>query len=104
LETQRREESVEGEGEDENDMENFEGGNTPRLTPSYPPRGFPVYSYAMKPKPMGKALTFGELIANFYNACGKRRAKEILRLLIKAQLVVFRKHYRYALSTGNRKV
>jgi hypothetical protein len=57
----------------------------------------------MKTKPTKKELTFGDLIANFYNAYGKRRAEGFLRLLIKAHLVEFRGRTRYVFSRGNRK-
>ena len=36
-----------------------------------------------------KALTLGELIESACRACGKRRAKAIIRLAAKARLIVF---------------
>jgi hypothetical protein len=45
-----------------------------------------------------KALTFGDLIAAVYTACGKRRARGILRLVVNAHLVSFSGHQRYAIS------
>jgi hypothetical protein len=42
-----------------------------------------------------KALTFGELIATVYSACGKRRARGILRLALDARLIMFPGRYRY---------
>ncbi|NQU12288.1 hypothetical protein HQ590_15945 [bacterium] len=48
----------------------------------------------MKPHPQQKGLTFGELIAAVYQTCGRRRAGGILRLAIKAHVVVFRGHQR----------
>lgn len=53
---------------------------------------------AMKTKTRNEALTFGDLIENFYNIYGKRRAKGFLRLVVEAQLVVFPGCQRYALS------
>jgi len=47
-----------------------------------------------------RTLTFGELIEDFYTAYGKRRAKGILRLAVKAHLVVFRGRDRYVLCKG----
>ena len=40
-------------------------------------------------------LTFGGLVANFYNTFGERNAKGVLRLAVKAGLVGFceRNHY-----------
>ena len=43
----------------------------------------------MKTKLATKPLTFGGPIENVYDACGKRRAKGILRLLTKGGLVAF---------------
>jgi len=57
----------------------------------------------MKPKHLRKALTIGDLITNVYNAYGKRRAKGILQLAFKAQLVVFRARNRHSLSGRNEK-
>jgi hypothetical protein len=45
-----------------------------------------------------KALTFGDLIAAVYKACGKRRAKGIIRLAVNAHLVTFSGHQHYAIS------
>jgi hypothetical protein len=58
----------------------------------------------MRTKPSKKALTFGDLVANFYHTYGKRKGKGILRLLIKAEIVGFHGRDRYVLSRGNGKV
>jgi hypothetical protein len=46
----------------------------------------------MKNRHKKKALTFGELIMAVYNACGKRKARAIVRLAVNAHVVVFRGH------------
>ena len=46
----------------------------------------------MKNNRKKKALTFGDLIASGYRACGKRRAIGIIRLAAKARLITFQKH------------
>jgi hypothetical protein len=40
------------------------------------------------------ALTLGELIQSGCRACGKRRARGIIRLAAKARLIVFQAHER----------
>jgi hypothetical protein len=52
----------------------------------------------MKTKPTRKALTFGSLVMDFYNAYGKRKANGILRLAAKLGLVGFRGHNRHVLT------
>jgi hypothetical protein len=42
-----------------------------------------------------KILTFGEFIACVYDGCGRRKAKGLVRLAIKAHLIEFRGHDRY---------
>jgi hypothetical protein len=42
-----------------------------------------------------KRLTFGSLIESAYRACGKRRARGIIRLAAKARLIVFQDHGRF---------
>jgi hypothetical protein len=44
------------------------------------------------------ALTLGELIESGYRACGKRRARGIIRLAAKARLIVFQEHRRFLIS------
>ena len=44
---------------------------------------------AMETNQNKKALRFGDLIAAVYDACGKRRARGILRLAVNARLVAF---------------
>ena len=43
-------------------------------------------------------LTFGGLVANFYNTFGERNAKGVLRLAVKAGLVGFRGRNHYVVS------
>jgi len=45
-----------------------------------------------------KPLTFGDLIAAVYDACGKRRARGILRLALNARLVEFPGRQRFMIS------
>jgi hypothetical protein len=49
----------------------------------------PAHAEAMKPGHKHKPLTLGELIESAYRACGKRRARAVLRLAAKARLLVF---------------
>jgi hypothetical protein len=57
----------------------------------------------MKTKPTRKALTFGSLVMDFYNAYGKRKANGILRLAAKLGLVGFRGRHRHVLSSKDGK-
>ena len=57
----------------------------------------------MKSKPAKKALTFGNLVTNFYHTYGKRKANGILRLATEAKLVEFRGRDHYILSRGDEK-
>jgi hypothetical protein len=43
----------------------------------------------MKTNCRKKPLTFGELIAHVYDGGGERKAREIVRLVIKAHLIEF---------------
>jgi len=43
-----------------------------------------------------KVLTFGELITEAYDACGKRRAAGMIKFAVNASVVSFRRH-RHAL-------
>ena len=45
-----------------------------------------------------KALTFGDLIASAYDACGKRKANGILRLALNARLIEFPGPQRFMIS------
>jgi len=45
-----------------------------------------------------KPLTFGDLIAAGYAACGRQKAKRIVRLAVNANLVEFRGHDRFVIS------
>ena len=73
---------------------NLRWGKHPTVYPIIPTRVCSVYSYAMKTN-QSKAPTFGDLIAAVYSACGRRRARGILRLAVNAHLVVFRGRNRY---------
>ena len=44
----------------------------------------------MKTNHKRKTLTFGEFIAGIYDACGRQKAKGIVRLAVKAHWVEFR--------------
>ena len=69
------------------------------MNPIIPPGGLWAHSHLVKINHK-KALTFGDLIATVYCACGKRRARGILRLCLNAHLVVFQGRDRYVLSKG----
>jgi hypothetical protein len=45
-----------------------------------------------------KALTFGEFIAGIYDACGKQKARGVVRLAVKVHWVEFRGHDRFMIS------
>jgi hypothetical protein len=51
----------------------------------------------MKTNCRKKSLTFGEFIAGVYDVCGKRKARGIVRLAVKAHWVAFRGQARFAL-------
>lgn len=57
----------------------------------------------MKTMRAKEVLTFGDLVANFYNTYGERKAKGVLRLAVKTDLVVFRGPNRYVVSRATRK-
>ena len=44
----------------------------------------------MKARSRKKPLTFGDFVADVYQACGKRKASGIVRLAVAAHLVEFR--------------
>ncbi len=52
----------------------------------------------MKTHPEKKGLTFGKFIASVYDACGRRRAKGIVRLAVNANLVEFHGARRFVIS------
>lgn len=52
---------------------------------------------AMKTNRREKALTFGEFIASVYDVCGRRKAKGIVRLIVKARWVEFCGQQRYVI-------
>jgi hypothetical protein len=78
-------------------------GKHPTVNPIIPTLCVPGILRPMKTKQMKRALTFGGLIENFYNAYGQRSANGILRLAVKAHLVAFHGRNRYDLSEGNGK-
>jgi hypothetical protein len=49
----------------------------------------------MKTKHKNKTLTFAEFVANVYDSCGSRRAKEIVRFAVNAHWVEFRGKQRF---------
>jgi hypothetical protein len=49
-------------------------------------------------KALAKELTLGEFINSVYDVWGKRRAKGIVRLAIKAHLIEFRGQQRFAIA------
>jgi hypothetical protein len=52
----------------------------------------------MKTNCRKKALTFGEFIARIYDVCGKRKARGMVRLALKAHLIEFRGKQRLVIS------
>jgi len=52
----------------------------------------------MKTNSRKRALTFGEFIAVVYDACGKRRARGMVQLAIKARLVAFPRRQRFVIE------
>jgi hypothetical protein len=44
-------------------------------------------------------MTFGDLIAGVYSACGRRKAKALMRFAVNEHVVVFRGRLRYAISS-----
>ena len=52
----------------------------------------------MKANPAKKALTFGEFVMAVYDTWGKRRARGVVWLAIKAHLVEFRGQERIIIS------
>ena len=52
----------------------------------------------MKSNCQKKSLTLGEFIACVYDGCGKRKAKGIVRLAIKAHMIEFSGQQRFMIS------
>jgi hypothetical protein len=52
----------------------------------------------MKAHHKKRALTFGDFIAAVYDACGQRRARAIVRLVVNAHMVAFRGRQRFVIS------
>ena len=52
----------------------------------------------MKTNQRKKAPTFGDLVVAAYNACGKRKAKAIVRLAVNAHVVAFSGHRHFVIS------
>ena len=46
-------------------------------------------AHLIKAKQKDETLTLGDLIESSYRACGKRRARGMIRLAAKARLIVF---------------
>jgi hypothetical protein len=44
-----------------------------------------------------KAMTFGELVAATYEACGDRAARKILQLAVNSEIVSFKSHLRHSI-------
>jgi hypothetical protein len=57
----------------------------------------------MKAMPTKTALTFGDLVAHFYDSYGEGNARGVLRLAVKANLVVLRGRNVYVVSRATRK-
>jgi hypothetical protein len=51
----------------------------------------------MKAKPGKRPLTFGDVVAGGYRAWGRRKAKGMIRLAIKLQMIEFRGQQRFVL-------
>lgn len=66
--------------------------------------GFGLSYGLMKTRPSKTGLTFGGLVANFYDTYGAGSAKGVLRLAIQANLIVFQGRNRYVVSRATRKV
>jgi hypothetical protein len=54
--------------------------------------------WCVMPIPLKKTLMFGDLITAVYDACGKRRARGILRHAVNAHQVAFRGPFRYQIA------
>ncbi len=52
----------------------------------------------IKARSRRKPLTFGDFVAGVYQACGKRKAKEIIELAVKAHVIEFRGTERVVVS------
>ena len=52
----------------------------------------------MKGNPMKRPLTFGDFVAGVYHTWGKRRAKGIVQLALKAHVIEFRGTERFVIS------
>ena len=77
---------------------NLPWGKSPTVNPVIPADAFAVYYQVMKTNQTEKRLTIGELIATVCSACGRRKARGILRLALHAHFVVFRWRNRYVIS------
>jgi hypothetical protein len=52
----------------------------------------------MKTKLIIRNLTFGEFIASVYDACGKRKAREIVQHAVNARVLQFHGQGRFVIS------
>ena len=75
-----------------------ERGEIPHGFLHIPIRTSRLYSQGMKTNPVEKWLTFGELVATVYSACGKRKARGILQLALLARVVAFRGRNRFVIA------
>lgn len=60
--------------------------------------GFPPYFQTRQTPHKRWALTLGEFCASVYHACGRKKAKGMVRLAMKARLVEFRRPRRFMIS------
>ena len=51
--------------------------------------------HAMKPQQKKVTMTFGEFVASVYAACGRQKAKDIVRRAVNAHWVEFRGKQRF---------
>ncbi len=65
------------------------GKHLPWVNTQSRPGNILVNATGMKTTFRKKPLTFGDFVVGVYEACGKRRARGIVRLAIKAHLIEF---------------
>jgi hypothetical protein len=52
----------------------------------------------MKNKSTRKILRFGDVVESIYDACGRRRGRNIVRLAVNANVIIFCGQVRYVIS------
>lgn len=52
----------------------------------------------MKKEAPRQVLRFGDVVESIYNACGRRKARNIVRLAVNANVIIFCGHVRYVIS------